>query len=117
MGADRLKNIKDNATRGWNRAGERLLNPPQLSLFDVHPTFAPPSFRIMLKEETTVCAGDQYVLHAAEGRQVLTHGPRVIAECSDLPTGIVERLKTAGTICVEVIGVGKLSNSIEVAPK
>ena len=34
MGADRLKEIKDNAERGWNRAGKRLFSPSQLSLLE-----------------------------------------------------------------------------------
>jgi hypothetical protein len=117
MGADRLKDIKDNAKRGWNRAGERLFSPSQLSLFDVDPTFARRSFRIMLKETASAHAGEELLLHTANDNQFLTRGPNVIGECSGLPATVIEELKIGGTICVEVIAVGTITNTIEVAPK
>jgi hypothetical protein len=118
MGADRLKEIKDNAKRGWNKASERLLNSPQLSLFDVYPTFARRSFRLSLKGSAGSCAvGEELLLHTGGVNQFLTKGPNVIAECSEVPASITEQLQVGGTICVEVIGVGVITNSIEVSPK
>jgi hypothetical protein len=117
MGADRLKDIKDNAKRGWNMAGERLFSPSQLSLFDVHPTFARRSFRIALKETASACTGEELLLHVANDNQFLTRGPNIIGECSGLPAAIIEELKVGGAICVEVIAVGTITNTIEVAPK
>jgi hypothetical protein len=118
MSADRLKDFKDNAKRGWNKAGERLLNPSQLSLFDVHPTFARRSFRILLKGTASACAvGDELLLHTANDNQFITRGPNIIAECAQLPASIIEELKVGRTICVEVIGVGTMTDTIEVAPK
>jgi hypothetical protein len=117
MGADRLKDIKDNAKRGWNKAGQRLANPPQLSLFDVDPTFAPRSFRIMLKGKVSACVGDELLLQTANDNQFITRGPEIIGECADIPVSILDDLKIGGAICVEVIAVGTLTNTIEVAPK
>jgi hypothetical protein len=117
VGADRLKDIKDNAKRGWNAAGERLFNPPQLSMFDVEPTFARRSFRILLQGPTETCVGDELLLHTANDRQFITRGPNVICECTQLPASIIEELRVGGTLCVEVIGVGTITDTIEVAPK
>jgi hypothetical protein len=50
MGADRLKDKKDQAKRGWDRAGQRLTQPIQLSLFDADPIFGRRSFRIALRD-------------------------------------------------------------------
>jgi hypothetical protein len=117
MGADRLKEIKDAAKRGWNQAGQRLLNPDQLSLFDVDATFAKRSFRLILNGPTAACVGDELLLHTANDNQFVTRGPEILGECSDIPASIVDELKIGGSICVEVIGVGTLANTIEVAPK
>jgi hypothetical protein len=117
MGADRLKEIKDNAKRGWNIAGERLFSSSQPSLFDAQPTFAHRSFRIMLKSKIATCVGDELLLHARENNQIITRGPTVIGECSELPASILEELKIGGAICIEVIGVGTITDTIEVAPK
>jgi hypothetical protein len=117
MGADRLKDIKDNAKRGWNTAGQRLLNPAQLSLFDVNPTFAPRAFRILLKRQTSAGVGDELLLHTANDNQFITRGPEVLGECSEVPASILEELKVGGALCLEVISVGTLTNTIEVAPK
>ena len=117
MGADRLKDIKDNARRGWNRAGLRLLNPSQLSLFEVDPTFARRSFRIMLKNKTAACKGDELLLHTANDNQFITRGPEIIGECTEIPASILEELRIGGALCVEVVSVGTITNTIEVAPK
>jgi len=117
MGADRLKEIKDNAERGWNRAGKRLFSPSQLSLFDVEPTFARRSFRLTLKSNAAARVGEELLLHATNDNQFLTRGPTVIGECSEVPAAIFEELKIGRAICVEVIGVGTITNTIEVAPK
>jgi hypothetical protein len=118
MGADRLKDIKDNAKRGWNTAGERLLNPSQLSLFDVDPTFERRSFRVMLKKPIGDCAiGDVLLLHTTNDNQFITRGPNIICECSQLPASILEELKVGGAMCVEVIAVGTITDTIEVALK
>jgi len=117
MGADRLKDIKDNAKRGWNRAGDRLLASPQLSLFDVAPTAARRSFRVMLKGNVVANLGEELLLHAIKNTQILTRGPEVIGQCTSLPAAIIDGLKVGSTICVEVVEVGKITNTIEVAPK
>jgi hypothetical protein len=117
MGADRLKDIRDNAKRGWNVAAERLLNPAQLSMFDVEPTFARRSFRILLRGPTDASIGDELLLHSVDTCQFITRGPNVIGECSQLPASIVEELDVGGTLCVKVIGIGTITNTIEVAPK
>jgi hypothetical protein len=117
MGADRLKKIKDNAKRGWNAAGERLFDPSQASLLDAAPVLAQRSFRISLKGKTPTCVGDELLLHAKNDGQFVTRGPDVIGKCSELPASILEELKIGGVICVEVIGVGTITNTIEVAPK
>jgi hypothetical protein len=117
MGADRLKDIKDNAKRGWNRAGERLLNPSQLSLFDVDPTFARRSFRVMLKGTVSACVGEELLLHNVNDNQIITRGPNVISECAELLAAIIDELKTGCSLCIEVISVSTITNTIEVAPK
>lgn len=117
MGADRLKEIKDQAKRGWNKAGERLFSPSQLSLFDAKPTVARRCFHIMLKSKTAARIGEELLLHKMNNNQFLTRGPNLIGECSELPVAVAEELKVGGTICVEVIGIGTITNTIEVATK
>ncbi|HEX4410231.1 MAG TPA: hypothetical protein VH206_15765 [Xanthobacteraceae bacterium] len=117
MGADRLKKLKDDAKRGWNRAGERLFSPTQLSLFQSDPALANRSFRIMLKSKFAACVGDELLLHRSNDYQFITRGPEVIGECAELPASICDDLKIGGAICVEVISVGTITNTIEVAPK
>ncbi len=118
MGADRLKSIKDNAERGWNKAGERLVNPSQLSLFDAHPTFARRSFQISLKSKLAACSiGDELLLHLRDSSLVVTRGPAVVGECKQLPASIADELKVGGVLCIEILKIGTLTDTIEVAPK
>lgn len=117
MGADRLKDKKDNAKRGWNRAGERLLDSSEPTLFSTEATFARSSFRIMLSPNCGANVGDELLLHRMNESHIITRGPETIGECSELPSDLAEELRQCGTVCVEVIEVGAITNSIEVAPK
>jgi hypothetical protein len=115
MGADRLKDQKDQAKRGWNKAGMRLTEPEQLSLFNADSVLASRSFRIVLRKKIETDVGDEFLLHG-EG-QILTRGPEIIGECASVPASVLDELKIGGAICVEVIGVGVIGNSLEVAQK
>lgn len=117
MGADRLKEKKDEAKRGWNRAGLRLMQPLQLSLFDAAPEFDRRSFRIMLRNGATACVGEQLLLQNANDAQMIIRGPEVVGECTNLPAAILDDLKIGGVICLEVVGVGAIGNTLEVSPK
>ena len=117
MGADRLKEIKDHAKRGWNKAGQRLLNPIQLSFFDSSPTFGRRSFRVILKQKLEAAIGEELLLHTDNNNQFVTRGPEVLGECPELPASILDELKAGSVVCVEVVGVGTITNTIEVAPK
>jgi hypothetical protein len=117
MGADRLKDQKDQAKRGWNKAGERLMQPVQLSLFDASPVLGRRSFKISLRGGAKASVGEELLLQTANDNLFVTRGPDIVGECSNLPASIVDELKVGGVICVEVIGVGEISHTVEVAPK
>jgi hypothetical protein len=117
MGADRLKGQKDQAERGWNKAGKRLIKPIQMSLFDADPVFGKRSFKIALRENAKAIVGDELLVQTANNNQVVTRGPEIIGDCPNLPASISDAIKVGGAVCVEVIGVGAISNTLEVAPK
>ncbi|MEA2939890.1 MAG: hypothetical protein QOD09_419 [Bradyrhizobium sp.] len=117
MGADRLKDRKDQAKRGWDKAGQRLTQPIQLSLFDADPIFGRRSFRIALRNNVKAGLGDQLLLQTANDNRFVTRGVEIIGDCPNLPAAVLDTLKVGGAICLEVISVGAISNTLEVAPK
>ena len=117
MGADRLKKIKDEAKRGWNAAGQRLSNPEQLSFFDNDPLMGRPSFKVLLKKNASASKGDELLLQSVNDNQFITRGPEIVGECDALPGFVKDQLKISGVICIEVIGVGSITDTLEVAPK
>ena len=117
MGADRLKDRKDQAKRGWDKAGQRLTQPIQLSLFDADPIFGRRSFRIALRKDAKAGLGDQLLLQTSNDNQFVTRGVEIIGDCPTVPAGILDSLKVGGAICLEVVGVGAITNTLEVAPK
>jgi hypothetical protein len=117
MGADRLKDKKDQAKRGWDKAGQRLTQPIQLSLFDADPILGRRSFRIALRDHAKAGLGDELLLQLSNDIRFVTRGPEVIGDCPNVPAAVLDTLKVGGVICLEVIGVGAISNTLEVAPK
>jgi hypothetical protein len=117
MGADRLKQVKDQAKRGWDKAGLRLIEPIQLSLFDTNPILFPRSFKITLRENAKASLGDVLILQVEENDRFVTRGFETVGDCPNVPTGILDSLKVGGAICLEVIGIGTVTNTVEVAPK
>jgi hypothetical protein len=111
MGQFRLKAIKDQAKRGWNKAGDRLAEP---TLFDKQPEFVSRTFLASLRNGVSACVGDKLLLQASDE---LTRGPLPIAYCKNPPAEIVERRRNGGALCVEVVGVNPLSNTIEITSK
>jgi len=117
MGADRLKDKKDQAKRGWDMAGQRLTRPIQLSLFDADPIFGRRSFKIALRDHARAGLGDELLLQTSNDNRFVTRGPEIIGDCPNLPAAVLDTLKVGGVICLEVIGVGAITNTLEVAPK
>jgi hypothetical protein len=85
MGADRLKDQKDQAKRGWNNAGQRLMQPPQLSLFAADPVLGKRSFKICLCGEAKANVGDELLLQTANDNQFVTRGPQIIGNALIYP--------------------------------
>ena len=113
MGQDRLKKIRDQVERGWNRAGRRSNEP---KLFDVAPILVGRAFPVRLKKGARAKIGEELLLQSVNSVQVVTRGPEIVGSCANLPPEIVDALNEPGHIaCVEVIGVGETSQTLEVA--
>lgn len=113
MGADRLKKIRDQVERGWNKAGKR---PSQPTLFDVDPIFVGRAFHVRLQKGIRAKLGDELLLQSVDSVQVVTRGPELVGDCPRLPAAIADALNQPGRVaCVQVIGVGENSNTLEVA--
>jgi hypothetical protein len=117
IGADRLKDKKDQAKRGWDKAGQRLTQPIQLSLFDADPIFDRRSFRIARRDHAKAGLGDQLLLQTSNDSRFVTRGLEIIGDCPNVPAAVLDRLSVGGVLCLEVISVGAISNTLEVAPK
>jgi hypothetical protein len=104
----RIRRIKQN---------EGGTQPIQLSLFDADPILVSRSFRIALRDNAQASVGDELLLQVSDNDQFVTRGMEVIGDCPSLPDAILDTLKVGGAICLEVIGVGTISNTLEVAPK
>jgi len=115
MGQDRLKEQKDRAKRGWNEAADRFAQP---SLFDRDAILAGRTFPAALRNGNSCAIGEKLLLHFTDDGPVVTQGPAVIADCKNLPAEIAEALKqNSRVICVEVVNINPLSETLEVTPK
>jgi hypothetical protein len=95
----------------------RAISARPLSLFDADPIFGRRSFKILLRNDAKAGLGDQLLLQTSNDNQFVTRGVEIIGDCPNVPAAVLDTLKVGGAICLEVIGVGAISNTLEVAPK
>jgi hypothetical protein len=115
MGADKQKTWRDRAKRGWDAAGNRLCEP---GLFDTPPVFEGRTFVTALRQGSSARVGDLLLLQELEGKHVVTFGPATVGDCKSLPAEILQSLVSSPEpVCVEVVNINPLSNTLEVAAK